>query len=75
MARAVSARAFTVGSDIFFASGEYRPGNADGDQLIAHEAAHVLQQRGAPTTGPLTVSQPGDAMEREAEDLARGFSG
>lgn len=75
LARAVSARAFTVGSDIFFSSGEYRPGTSDGDQLIAHEVAHVVQQRGAPVAGPLTVSQPGDALEREAEALARDLPG
>jgi hypothetical protein len=75
LARAVSARAFTVGSDIFFAQGEYRPGTPDGNQLVAHEVAHVLQQRGAPDSGPLTVSQPGDAMEVEAEALARDFAG
>jgi len=66
LARAVSARAFTVGSDIFFAQGEYRPGTADGDRLVAHEVAHVVQQRGAPDAGPLTVSHPGDALEVEA---------
>ena len=71
LARAVSARAFTVGSDIFFASGEYRPDTRDGEALIAHEVAHVIQQRGAPDSGPLTVSQPGDALEREAEARAR----
>jgi len=75
LARAVAARAFTVGNDIFFGAGEYRPGTADGDRLIAHEAAHVVQQRGAPASGPLTVSQPGDALEREAEALARGIPG
>lgn len=75
MARAVSARAFTVGSDIFFGQGEYRPGTPDGDRLVAHEVTHVLQQRGAPNAGPLTVSQPGDAMEVEAEALARDFAG
>jgi hypothetical protein len=74
LARAVSARAFTVGSDIFFGSGEYRPGSHDGNALIAHEVAHTVQQRGAPPTGPLTVSDPGDAMEREAEAVARGLS-
>ena len=62
LARAVSARAFTVGTDIFFGSGEYRPGTPDGNQLIAHEVAHVAQQRGAPASGPLTVTQPGDAL-------------
>ncbi|MDQ4048465.1 MAG: DUF4157 domain-containing protein, partial [Actinomycetota bacterium] len=63
--------AFTVGSDVFFAAGEYRPGTPAGDELIAHELTHVVQQRGAPLSGPLTVSQPGDALEREAEALAR----
>lgn len=71
LARAVSARAFTVGSDIYFGSGEYNPGTRDGAQLIAHEATHVVQQRGAPRTGPLTVSQPGEPLEREAEAVAR----
>jgi Domain of unknown function (DUF4157) len=73
LARAVSARAFTVGSDIFFAPGEYRPGERDGNELIAHEVAHVVQQRGAPEAGPLTVSQPGDDLERQAEALVRGL--
>jgi hypothetical protein len=74
LARAVSARAFTVGSDIYFGSGEYNPGTRDGAQLIAHEAAHVVQQRGAPRSGPLTVSQPGEPLEREAEAVARGVT-
>jgi hypothetical protein len=71
LARAVSARAFTVGRDIFFAPGEYRPGTSEGAALIAHEAAHVVQQRGAPAGGPLAVSEPGDATEVEAEGMAR----
>ena len=71
LARAVSARAFTVGSDIFFGSGEYRPGSRDGNELIAHEVAHTIQQQDAPASGPLLVSQPGDALEREAEAVAR----
>ena len=46
LARAVSARAFTVGRDIFFARNEYRPGTPDGDSLIrarghARRAAEV----------------------------------
>ena len=60
---AVSARAFATGTDVYFAKGEYSPGSAAGDKLIAHELAHVVQQRGASASGPLTVSQPGDAME------------
>jgi hypothetical protein len=67
---AVSARAFATGTDVYFAQGEYKPNTSDGDKLIAHELAHVVQQRGAPTSGPLTVSQPGDTMEREADSVA-----
>jgi hypothetical protein len=73
LSRAVSARAFTVGRDIFFGAGEYRPDSSGGRELLAHELAHVVQQRGAPNAGPLMVSQPGDTLEREAEAAARDF--
>ena len=74
LSRSVSARAFTVGSDLYFASGEYQPGSRGGDQLLAHELTHVVQQRGAPANGPLTVSKPGDALESEAESVSRGIA-
>lgn len=45
-ARAISARAFTYGTDIAFALGQYRPGTHRGRRLLAHELAHVVQQRG-----------------------------
>jgi hypothetical protein len=75
LARSVSARAFTVGRDVFFAAGTYRPHTGDGRRLIAHELTHVAQQRGAPMTGPLTVSDPGDALERDAERIAGDVDG
>ena len=68
--RSVSARAFATGTDVYFAKGEYNPGSSSGDKLIAHELAHVVQQRGSSASGPLSVSQPGDAMEREADSVA-----
>jgi hypothetical protein len=40
----MDARAYAVGRDIVFASGEYRPGSAAGRHLLAHELAHVVQQ-------------------------------
>ena len=43
-ARSVNARAFTVGRDVVFGTGEYRPGTTSGKQLLAHELAHVVQQ-------------------------------
>ena len=39
------------------------------------QVAHTEQQREAPVTGPLVVSQPGDALEREADSIARGALG
>ena len=74
LARSVSARAFATGSDVYFAQGEYRPGTQDGDRLLAHELTHVVQQRGAPTSGPMTVSEPGDAMETQADSVADELS-
>jgi hypothetical protein len=75
LARSVSAKAFTVRNDVFFAAGAYQPHTAPGRSLIAHELTHVAQQRGAPATGPLTVSDPGDALERDAEDVASDLGG
>jgi hypothetical protein len=71
LARSVQARAFTTGADIYFASGEYAPQTPSGRELIAHELTHVAQQRGAPVAGDMVVSQPGDALEQEAERAAR----
>jgi hypothetical protein len=50
LARAVSARAFTVGRNIVFGAGHYAPGTENGRRLIAHELTHVVQQTkpGAP---------------------------
>jgi Domain of unknown function (DUF4157) len=46
-AERLGARAFTLGRDIAFASGEYRPEAGEGQRLLAHEIAHVIQQRTA----------------------------
>lgn len=70
LATSVSARAFTTGSDIYFARGEHQPGSSDGERLLAHELTHVAQQRDASSSGPLVVSNPGDALESEAERSA-----
>ena len=73
--QAVQAKAFTTGSDIFFRGHAYNPGSSDGQRLLAHEAAHVRQQRqgpvsGTPTAAGVSVSEPGDPFEQEAEAVA-----
>lgn len=45
-AQSVNARAFTLGSDIVFAAGEYSSGSHEGRKLMAHELVHVGQQGG-----------------------------
>jgi Domain of unknown function (DUF4157) len=74
LARSVASRAFTTGTDIYFADGQFNPGTSEGRRLIGHELTHVAQQRGAPTSGPLRVSQPGEPLEREAEAASRGIA-
>ncbi len=60
-----------MGDRIFFAHGAWAPGTDTGDALLAHELTHVVQfQEGrvpAAVPGELRVSEPGDALEREAE--------
>ncbi|MCA9958773.1 MAG: DUF4157 domain-containing protein, partial [Anaerolineales bacterium] len=58
--RSLDARAFTTGQDIFFRQGEYNPGNRGGQELIAHELTHVVQQNsGAVRRKGI---EPGDAL-------------
>ena len=76
-AHAVHAHAFTTGQDIYFRAGQYNPGTAGGDKLLAHEVAHTVQQGPSGDTvarqaeSPnLQISEPGDRVEREAEAAA-----
>lgn len=44
-AEQIGAIAFTRGSNIHFAPGEFNPTSQSGQQLLGHELAHVVQQR------------------------------
>jgi len=66
-ARAIAARAYTVGNHVAFATGEYQPRTAPGRRLLAHELAHVVQQRGSSDPGSdLRLGSPQDSAENEA---------
>ena len=69
MNRQVSAVAFTTGSNIFFSDGAYNSGTTEGKRLLAHELTHVVQQQGGIAT-KLTLGQPGDIYEQEANRAA-----
>ncbi|MDJ0693214.1 DUF4157 domain-containing protein [Mastigocoleus sp. MO_188.B34] len=45
--QSIQARAFTTEQDVFFRQGEYNPGSRSGQELLAHELTHVVQQSGA----------------------------
>jgi hypothetical protein len=71
-AELVEAKAYTVGSHIVFGAGRSSAETRAGRQLLAHELTHVLQQRGTNRlSGTLGVSNPGDATEHQAEQIAQ----
>jgi hypothetical protein len=65
-ARAVGALAYTVGRDIVFGNDQYNPGTAAGRRLLAHELAHVEQQRGGrPSSREQIFRQSAPAEDEE----------
>ena len=44
--QALNAKAYTVGNNIVFGSGQYSPETSSGKQLLAHELTHTVQQTG-----------------------------
>ena len=66
-AAGVSAKAYTIGSDLVFGEGHYAPETHEGRQLLAHELAHVVQQsRG----GAAPALDPGSSLEQAASTAA-----
>jgi hypothetical protein len=61
-ARAVNARAFTVGQDIFFGADRYDPHSPEGQRLLAHELTHSVQQSGGGARG---LSKAGLSLQRD----------
>ena len=71
-ARAIDAKAYTVGNHIVFGSGAYDPSSPHGQHLLAHELTHTVQQGGIqrmPAEG-LGVGSSVDPMETEADRVA-----
>lgn len=62
-AKALRARAFTVGNDIGFAPGQYSPGSQAARSLLAHELAHVVQHS-APGAGMPAILRYADGPEQ-----------
>ena len=71
-ARAVNAAAYTVGQNIVFSNRMFRPSEASGRQLLAHELTHVVQQSGGSgaSVDRLSVGAADTPLEAEADRMA-----
>jgi hypothetical protein len=69
-ADAVGAAAYSVGQDVVFGRGFYRPETREGRELLAHELEHTVQDAGGPVPSDLRIGEPGDIAEREATAAA-----
>ena len=70
LASGMNARAFTIGEDIAFGHGQFQPGSLEGDALIAHEVAHVLQQRSTSDGAAPAAAHGEEAAEHDADQAA-----
>jgi hypothetical protein len=76
-ARHLDAAAYTVGPHLVFGQSQYEPATEEGQQLIAHELAHVVQQRSAGEVKreeDVEVGETEDRFEREARSHAAEVS-
>ncbi len=72
----LGAKAFTTGQDVFFRAGAYQPQTSSGQELLAHELTHVIQQRQGAVSGGthMKVNAPGDTFEQQAEEVAHSIT-
>jgi hypothetical protein len=59
-AQAVNAQAYTAGHNIVFGAGRFAPGTHAGQELLAHELTHVVQQSGSDPRRPAQAGEMGD---------------
>ncbi len=66
--QSLQSSAFTTGQDIFFQKGAYTPTTREGQELIAHELTHVVQQNGnAVKRKPLPSENPTQETNHQIE--------
>jgi len=72
-ARATDAVAFTVGQDIAFGEGKYKPSTHEGKEILAHELTHVVQQGTSKSSADLETTHPSDHREQYANRMAKSI--
>ena len=69
--RKIDVRAFTTSQEVFSREREHNPYSMDGQELIIHELAHIVQQRQSKFSRSserrMTANTPGEAHEQEAD--------
>lgn len=76
-AKNIGALAYTQGTDVHFAPGQFKPESTSGKSLIGHELTHVVQQRegkvqpttevgGMPVNDDVSLESEADAMGNKA---------
>lgn len=69
-AAATNARAFTTGDSIVFSPGAYAPETGTGRALLAHELAHIVQQRTSQSPSNRIYRSPQENLEvMQAEEM------
>jgi len=72
LATRLGARAFTLGRDIFFNTGQFQPDTKEGTELIAHELTHTIQQREV-VQREVAQAAPVEVREMSAPTVQRGI--
>lgn len=67
--RSIQAKAFTTGQDIFFRQGAYQPESRGGQELIAHELTHVVQQNSGALRVQRTIEIISSNSDMTPEDV------
>ncbi|HWJ86429.1 MAG TPA: DUF4157 domain-containing protein, partial [Cellulomonas sp.] len=68
---AISADAFTTGSDIFFGAGRFAPQSPDGERMLAHEIAHVVTEAPGVRRWPWSKETPEQKAAKEKKDAEK----
>jgi len=67
-AKSLDAHAYTRGTDLHFAPGRYRPATHEGQKILGHELAHVVQQKAGRVAVP---KGPGRRLTRTPRSRQR----
>ncbi|MEW6497346.1 MAG: DUF4157 domain-containing protein [Cyanobacteriota bacterium] len=71
MNQSIQAKAFTTGKNIFFRQGAYEPGSRGGQELLAHELTHVVQQNGDAVQRKVAYENPSTTFIHQVKEVLK----